>query len=91
MKAEILASAIGSVAALLAKPTLAARAVDCAKVTGALSVLKNLGPPATMFSSRYLLQRRSLLQRPHCVRAFVSLSYVASLTFCAALSSHRPQ
>jgi hypothetical protein len=36
MKAEVFAGAIGSVAALLAEPTLAARAVDCAKVIGAL-------------------------------------------------------
>lgn len=50
----IFAAAIGSVVAFPAEPTLAARAVDCGKVTGALSVLKNLGPPATTFCSSFL-------------------------------------
>lgn len=40
------------------EPTPAAqldqRAIDCSKVTGALSVLKKLGPPATSFCSSYL-------------------------------------
>lgn len=45
---------IGSVAALPAEPMLEARAVNCAKVTGALFVLKNLGPPASTFCSSFL-------------------------------------
>ncbi|KAH7346019.1 hypothetical protein BKA66DRAFT_447873 [Pyrenochaeta sp. MPI-SDFR-AT-0127] len=39
---------------LLAAAASGLRAVDCAKVTGALSVLKKLGPPATSFCSSYL-------------------------------------
>ncbi|KAJ4378756.1 hypothetical protein N0V86_005627 [Didymella sp. IMI 355093] len=50
----VLAATISSVAALPAEPTLEARAVNCAKITGALSVLKNLGPPATTFCSSFL-------------------------------------
>lgn len=50
--------AASSVVAAWPEPTPAAyldqRAVNCAKVTGALSVLKKLGPPATSFCSSYL-------------------------------------
>ncbi|KZM25154.1 hypothetical protein ST47_g3697 [Ascochyta rabiei] len=48
-------AAVGSVSALPAEPTLAARGpINCAKVDGAIAVLKNLGTPATTFCSSFL-------------------------------------
>lgn len=58
VKVLLLSVSISGLAAARPEPTPAAlledRAVDCAKVTGALSVLKKLGPPATTFCSAYL-------------------------------------
>jgi hypothetical protein len=53
-----LVASIGRLVAARPEPTplanLQDRAVDCAKVTGALSALKKLGPPATTFCRSYL-------------------------------------
>lgn len=50
----LLAAAVVSVVALPAGPNLGACAGNCTKVTGTLSVLENLGPPATTFYSSFL-------------------------------------
>lgn len=54
----LLAATASGLVAAWPEPTAAAyldnRAIDCSKVTGALSVLKKLGPPATTFCSSYL-------------------------------------
>jgi hypothetical protein len=54
----LLAATVSRLVTAWPEPTLPAnlhnRAIDCSKVTGALSVLKKVGPPATSFCSSYL-------------------------------------
>ncbi|KAH7339229.1 hypothetical protein BKA66DRAFT_577324 [Pyrenochaeta sp. MPI-SDFR-AT-0127] len=54
----LLAAAASGLVTAWPEPTAAAyldqRGIDCSKVTGALGVLKKLGPPATTFCSSYL-------------------------------------
>lgn len=54
----LLAAMAGRLVTAWPEPTAGAhledRAINCAKVTGALSVLKKAGPPATSFCSSFL-------------------------------------
>jgi hypothetical protein len=54
----LLVAAVSGLVTAWPEPTAAAyldnRAIDCSKVTGCLSVLKKIGPPATTFCSSYV-------------------------------------
>ncbi|KAL6704615.1 hypothetical protein ACN47E_008012 [Coniothyrium glycines] len=76
----------GALTAAMPGPTPAAafgeRAVDCAKVNGALSVLKRLGPPATSFCSSYLripaTKTTTLFITPTAVTRFTATTTVTN-------------